>query len=163
LLVFLNFSLNYVNSIKLKNSLILKCCISSTTNDIAIIAKTPIERASTTTLFFYTGNCEFIGKIESPDGTQFKSLCFSNMPEGLNINVIAVGLTNRQIYLYSTWDLTLLRTIQIDIDNPGEIISITFTRDGKRLYALDSNSKVFVFQSLTSSSTVNTNFSFYYE
>lgn len=143
--------------------MIQKCCISTTTNDIAIIARDKSSKTLNSTLFYYTGNCEFIGRVESPDETEFKSLCFSNLPEGLNVNVIALGLNNRQIYLYSTWDLTLLRSIQIDIDNPGEIIGITFTLDGKRLYALDSNSKVFVFQSLTSSSTVNTNFSFYYE
>jgi hypothetical protein len=78
-----------------------------------------------------------------------KSLCFSNANEGTNVNVIAVGLSNGHIYLYSTWDLTLLRKISLNIDNSiGSIISLVYTRDCKRLFVLDSNSRIYVLESL---------------
>ena len=70
---------------------------------------------------------------------------------GLNVNVIAVGLSNGRIRLYSTWDLTLLREISINLSNDpslnnvGCIISLTFTRE--RLYAADTYAKVYILES----------------
>ena len=102
-------------------------------------------------MFYYTGNCEFIGTTEPGDVEnliEMKSLCFSNANEGNSGNVIAVGLSNGLIYLYRTWDLTLMRLISINIDNTiGSIISLVYTRDSRRLYALDSNSRVYVLES----------------
>ena len=73
------------------------------------------------------------------------------MLKGLNVNVIAVGLSNGRIRLYSTWDLTMLREIQIMPSNDpiqnniGCIISLTFTKD--RLYASDTYAKVYILES----------------
>jgi hypothetical protein len=95
-------------------------------------------------LYFYTGNCELIGEKEASndndknENINMKSLCFSNATEGINVNVIAVGLSNGRIRLYSTWDLTLLREIAINFDSSrpvGCIIALTYTNDCKRLYA----------------------------
>ena len=83
-----------------------------------------------------------------------KSLCFSNSNEGNSVNVIAVGLSNGLVYLYSSWDLTLMRIISINLDNNiGSIISLVYTRDCKRLFVLDSNSRIYVLESSNSSNT----------
>ena len=128
--------------------------MSETTNDIAFIS------SSSNKLFYYTGNCEYIGcisRIEPTDknsNIEMKSLCFSNSNEGNSVNVIAVGLSNGLIYLYSTWDLTLMRIIPINLDSSiGSIISLVYTRDCKRLFVLDSNSKIYVLESTGSNNT----------
>lgn len=41
------------------------------------------------------------------------SLCYSTCTEGLAVNAIATGLSNGAIKLWSSWDLTLLRTIKL--------------------------------------------------
>ena len=117
-------------------------CISETTNEIAFTS------LLTNKLFFYTGNCEYIGSVDNQaDAPEMKSLCFSNDDEGLSVNVIAVGLSNGHVRLYSTWDLSLLRDICIDAtDTIGEIICLSYNRDGKRLFVLDSKSTVYVLQ-----------------
>lgn len=90
-------------------------------------------------------------------GAIMKSLCFSNHTEGQNVNVIAVGLSNGHINLYSTWDLTLLRelTIQYTVGEPtnvGCIISLTFTKD--RLYAADTYAKIYILESAYSTASL---------
>lgn len=115
-------------------------------------------------MFFYTGNCEYIGEKDpfsdgqDPNQTVFmKSLCFSNLTEGLNVNVIGVGMSNGRIRLYSTWDLTLLREISISYDSStmiGSIISLTYSRDGKRLYAADTYARVYILESFNSSASL---------
>ena len=118
--------------------------------------------------------------VQQEVSVEMKSVCFSNMPEGLNVNVIAVGLSNGNICLWSTWDLTLLRIITIkppiELAPVSAIISLTYTRDGKRIYALDSNERVYVLETpsmtnsliggLIASTQLQTNqafASFYYE
>ena len=146
--------LSYVNSIEIKNQNIYKISISETTNDIAFIGNTPNR------LYFYTGNLEFIGNKNPNDeknqaeelneNVNMKSLCFSNGTEGQNVNVIAVGMSNGRIRLFSTWDLTLLREIVINYDSNtvvGCIISLAFTKDGKRLYVSDTYARIYILES----------------
>lgn len=135
--------------------------VCETTNDIAFISNNPNR------LNFYTGNCELIGEREAwqdnervgggggelNDNLFMKSLCFSNATEGLNVNVIAVGMSNGKIRLYSTWDLTFLREISINVDAGtliGSIISLTYTKDGKRLYVSDTYARVYILEAANS-------------
>ena len=120
--------------------------MSETTNDIAFIS-------NQNRLFFYTCNCDLINQIdnsenETSENIIMKSLCFSNCTEGQNVNVIAVGLSNGRIRLYSTWDLTLLREITINYENSniGCIISLVYTKDCKRLYASDTYARVYILE-----------------
>lgn len=86
-----------------------------------------------------------------------KSLCFSNCTEGQNVNVIAVGLSNGRIRLYSTWDLSLLRELVINYDssfNVGCIISLTYTKDCKRLYASDTYARVYILEAANSTAAL---------
>ena len=149
--------MRYVTSIQLKNQSIYKVCISETTNDIAFISNSPNK------LNFYTGNGDFIGDKDhlsddqQNENVSMKSLCFSNAPEGLSVNVIAVGLSNGRIRFYSTWDLTLLREIAISYDSStmvGCIISLTFTKDCKRLYVSDTYARVYILESAYSSASI---------
>ena len=92
--------------------------------------------------------------------TTMKSLCFSNQTEGLNVNVIACGLSNGRIRFYSTWDLTLLREISVQPEDSGVgcIISLKFTRD--RLYVSDTYAKIYILESAYSpASLVKSGFS----
>ena len=146
----------------MKNQFVYKVSISETTNDIAFIGNTPNR------LYFYTGNCELIGekdltsdKLELTSNSYnvfMKSLCFSNATEGLNLNVIAVGLSNGKINLYSTWDLTLLREISIYYDantSIGCIISLAYSKDCKRLYASDTYARVYILESCGSAAAMS--------
>ena len=146
------YRLSYVNSIKIQNQSIYKVSISETTNDIAFITAQPNK------LYYYTGNCELIGVREtnSNENVTMKSLCFSNATEGLSVNVIAVGLSNGKINLYSTWDLTLLREIIFSFDstNVGCIISLTYTKDCKRLYVSDTYAKIYILESPNSPTAI---------
>jgi hypothetical protein len=89
-----------------------------------------------------------------------KSLCFSNAAEGLNVNVIAVGLSNGKINLYSTWDLTLLRELSITYDSNtsiGCIISLAYSKDCKRLYVSDTYARVYILEAGNSLAALNKN------
>lgn len=147
--------------------------ISETTNDFAFITTTPNK------LYFFTGNCEKIGERSSSwtsdiddiddnvdngdknekehetikSAPQIKSLCFSNSSEGLNVNVIACGLSNGRIRFYSTWDLSILREFSINYDSQtlvGSVISLTFSCDGRRLYASDTYARVYILEAANS-------------
>jgi hypothetical protein len=156
------FRLSYVNSLQIDNQFIYKVCISETTNDIAFIGNTPNK------LYFYTGNCELIGERdpsfavdsnpEQNENVNMKSLCFSNATEGLSVNVIAVGLSNGRIRLYSTWDLTILREIAINFDSNtvvGCIIALTYTKDCKRLYAADTYARIYIMENGNSQAAIS--------
>ncbi len=135
------------------NASLSRVCISETTNEIAFISP------SVSQLHYYTGNCERIGSVSQParESCEMKSLCFSNEDEGLSVNVIAVGLSNGHIRLYSTWDLTPLREICINVPDIiiGEIICVVYSRDGSRLFALDSKSTVYVLQESSNTAAIN--------
>ena len=132
--------------------------MSETTNDIAFISNQNINNQANR-LFFYTCNCDLINQIDNCDDNSsenilMKSLCFSNCTEGQNVNVIAVGLSNGRIRLYSTWDLTLLREITINHENSniGCIISLVYTKDCKRLYASDTYARVYILEAVINTS-----------
>lgn len=149
-----------MNSIHIPNQYISRVAISETTNDIAFIGTAPNK------LYFYTGNCEKIGEQPSSyssaseveeDATTInevsqgviKSLCFSNASEGLNVNVIACGLSNGRIRLYSTWDLSVLREFAVFYDAQtlvGSIVSLAYSRDSRRLYASDTYARVYILE-----------------
>ncbi len=147
--------MQYVNSIFLKDQYIYRVSLSETTNDIAFIGNSPNK------LYLYTGNCEYIGQKESAEqedqNALMKCLCFSNATEGLNVNVIAVGLSNGRIRLFSSWDLTLLRELTVNFDSftqIGSIVALTYTKDCKRLYVSDTFSRVYVLEACNSQAAI---------
>ncbi len=142
-------TLTFLNSIHTPGQPIYKLALSHTTNDLAFLLNSPNQLA------FYTGNCQLIARTAPDDSTSIKSLCFSNQTEGLNVNVIAAGLSNGRIRLYSTWDLSLLRELDVQFEaasSVGCIISVVFTRD--RLYAADTYAKVYVLESAYSAASL---------
>ena len=171
--------MNYVNSIHIPNQYISKVAISETTNEVAFIGTTPNKlyfytgncekigeqnaSQSIETLTSETSSLSLeettdfsVGSISSQPETNhatLKSLCFSNANEGLNVNVIACGLSNGRVRFYSTWDLSILREFAVYYDAStlvGSIISLAFSRDGRRLYVSDTYARVYVLEAANS-------------
>lgn len=80
--------------------------ISSTLGDIATISTD--HRISKSRLFVTTINDVPIGDIETD---VVHSLCYSNCPEGVSVNVLVTGFANGTIQMWSSWDLTPVRII----------------------------------------------------
>ncbi len=150
--------MQYVNSIFIQEQYIYRVSLSETTNDIAFIGNSPNK------LYLYTGNCEYVGQKEPAEqedqSVLMKCLCFSNATEGLNVNVIAVGLSNGRIRLFSSWDLTLLRELSVHFDTftqVGSIVALTYTKDCKRLYVSDTFSRVYILEACNSQAAMAKN------
>ncbi|XP_038656464.1 lysosomal-trafficking regulator isoform X3 [Scyliorhinus canicula] len=69
------------------------------------------------------------------------SIAFSNQPEGVSVNVIAGGLENGVVRLWSTWDLKPVREITFPKSNQP-IVSLTFSCDGHHLFTANSDGTV---------------------
>lgn len=94
--------------------------ISDTLGDLAIVSyRFEGGKVSSSQLSVFTINGRSVGELHTSDHEPYiTSLCYSTCPEGLSINVIATGLSNGAIKLWSSWDLTLVRKIklhQVDI------------------------------------------------
>ncbi|XP_048586036.1 lysosomal-trafficking regulator isoform X2 [Nematostella vectensis] len=72
-------------------------------------------------------------------------LDFSRAPEGLSVNVIATGLSNGAIRLWSTWDLQHIRDIAPE-HHLHPITAVAFSEDSQRLFALNMHAKLMVWQ-----------------
>ena len=57
----------------------------------------------------HTINGQLISSVETEVAIQ--CLAFSTAPEGRSVNVLAAGLTNGRIKMWSTWDLMPVREI----------------------------------------------------
>lgn len=91
----------------------------------------------------HTVNAVFIGAVNISE--QITAVCFSSAPEGLSVNVIATGLFNGNIRLWSSWDLTPVR----EISSPAltfPIISLTYSLDSQHLYASSSDGVVAIWE-----------------
>lgn len=86
--------------------------ISSTLGDIASIVQT--TEPSVSKLSLHSINAKPLGSITVHDGP-ITAVCFSSAMEGTAVNVVACGLANGTIRLWSTWNLAFVR----DILNPA--------------------------------------------
>lgn len=59
----------------------------------------------------HTINAKYISHITLPE--KILSVCYSSIKEGTGVNVIATGLENGIIRLWSSWDLTLVREFMV--------------------------------------------------
>lgn len=94
-------------------------------------------------LALHTVNAAFVGVVNISE--QITAVCFSTAPEGLSVNVIATGLFNGSIRLWSSWDLTLVREI-ISPALSYPIISLTYSLDSQHLYASSSDGVVAIWE-----------------
>ncbi|XP_052013670.1 lysosomal-trafficking regulator isoform X3 [Apodemus sylvaticus] len=126
----------YVQSLAGHKSPVTAVSASETTGDIATVCA---SAGGGSDLRLWTVNGDLIGHVHCRE--IICSVAFSNQPEGVSINVIAGGLENGIVRLWSTWDLKPVREIAFPKSNKP-IISLTFSCDGHHLYTANSEGTV---------------------
>lgn len=120
--------------------------ISETLGDIAVTYEIPSENTPTSQseLKVFTINARAVGSILSR--RRITALCYSNAPEGVSVNVIATGLDNGVIRLWSSWDLRLVREIINGIKGCGAVIAIAWALDQHHLYAVTEDFTILIWE-----------------
>lgn len=77
-------------------------------------------------------------RIES----EITCLAYTTAPEGVYVNVIASGMKNGRISLWSSWDLSLIRDVVCPHQSPVKVVSLVFSSCSKELYAGYSNKTI---------------------
>uniref|UniRef100_A0A673MIS0 Lysosomal-trafficking regulator-like n=1 Tax=Sinocyclocheilus rhinocerous TaxID=307959 RepID=A0A673MIS0_9TELE len=126
----------YVQSLTGHKSPVNAVSASETTGDIATVCDSV---GGGSDLRLWTINGDLIGHVHCRE--IICSVAFSNQPEGVSVNVIAGGLENGVVRLWSTWDLKPVREITFPKSN-RPIISLTFSCDGHHLYTANSEGTV---------------------
>ncbi|XP_076389629.1 lysosomal-trafficking regulator mauve isoform X1 [Megachile rotundata] len=141
-------SLMYIRSISCdQNYPIRLLSISETLGDIAVtydIVGTRENASSQSELKIFTINARAVGSVLSR--RRITALCYSNAPEGVSVNVIATGLDNGVIRLWSSWDLRLVREIMNGIKGCGAVIAIAWALDQHHLYAVTEDFTVLIWE-----------------
>ncbi|XP_058165487.1 lysosomal-trafficking regulator isoform X2 [Dasypus novemcinctus] len=126
----------YVQSLAGHKSPVMAVSASETTGDIATVCD---SAGGGSDLRLWTVNGDLIGHVHCRE--IICSVAFSNQPEGISINVIAGGLENGIVRLWSTWDLKPVREITFPKSNKP-IVSLTFSCDGHHLFTANSEGTV---------------------
>ncbi|XP_040824116.1 lysosomal-trafficking regulator isoform X2 [Ochotona curzoniae] len=126
----------YVQSLTGHKSPVTAVSASETSGDIATVCD---SAGGGSDLRLWTVNGDLVGHVHCRE--IICSVAFSNQPEGVSINVIAGGLENGIVRLWSTWDLKPVREITFPKSNKP-IISLTFSCDGHHLYTANSDGTV---------------------
>ncbi|XP_063299447.1 lysosomal-trafficking regulator isoform X3 [Pelobates fuscus] len=126
----------YVQSLTGHKSPVTAVSASETTGDIATVCDSV---GGGSDLRLWTVNGDLIGHVHCRE--IICSVAFSNQPEGVSVNVIAGGLENGIVRLWSTWDLKPVREITFPKSNKP-IVSLTFSCDGHHLYTANSEGTV---------------------
>ncbi|XP_033358417.1 lysosomal-trafficking regulator isoform X2 [Bombus vosnesenskii] len=140
-------SLTYIRSIFCEQNYPIRLLsISETLGDIAVTYEIPSENTSTSQseLKVFTINARAVGSILSR--RRITALCYSNAPEGVSVNVIATGLDNGVIRLWSSWDLRLVREIINGIKGCGAVIAIAWALDQHHLYAVTEDFTILIWE-----------------
>ncbi|KYN43656.1 Lysosomal-trafficking regulator [Trachymyrmex septentrionalis] len=142
-------SLTYVRSIVCDQGYAIHLlCISETLGDIAATYDIPKSEDNATNnqseLTVHTINARAVGSILSK--RYITALCYSNAPEGVSVNVIATGLDNGIIRLWSSWDLQLVREISNNVRGCGAIIAVAWSVDQHHLYAVTEDFTVLIWE-----------------
>ncbi|XP_046885311.1 lysosomal-trafficking regulator isoform X3 [Hypomesus transpacificus] len=126
----------YVQSLTGHKSPVTAVSASETSGDIATVCDSV---GGGSDLRLWTVNGDLIGHVHCRE--IICSVTFSNQPEGVSVNVIAGGLENGVVRLWSTWDLKPVREITFPKSNKP-IISLTYSCDGHHLYTANSEGTV---------------------
>ncbi|XP_012593738.1 lysosomal-trafficking regulator isoform X2 [Microcebus murinus] len=126
----------YVQSLAGHKSPVTAVSASETSGDIATVCD---SAGGGSDLRLWTVNGDLVGHVHCRE--IICSVAFSNQPEGISINVIAGGLENGIVRLWSTWDLKPVREITFPKSNKP-IVSLTFSCDGHHLYTANSDGTV---------------------
>ncbi|KAI1732503.1 beige/BEACH domain-containing protein [Ditylenchus destructor] len=114
-------------------------CISKINCDICVV----LQSGFCSRVVLYTVNGKIVGVHE--EKLTVTSLAMTNMQEGTAINCLAIGLQSGVIRLLEMWTMSVIRDIHIP-QYHDPVISIRFTNEGKRLYALFSGLQVLCWQ-----------------
>ncbi|XP_058507212.1 lysosomal-trafficking regulator isoform X4 [Solea solea] len=126
----------YVQSLTGHKSPVTAVSASETSGDIATVCDSV---GGGSDLRLWTVNGDLIGHVHCRE--IICSVAFSNQPEGVSVNVIAGGLENGVVRLWSTWDLKPVREITFS-KSSKPIISLTYSCDGHHLYTANSEGTV---------------------
>ncbi|XP_036893214.1 lysosomal-trafficking regulator isoform X1 [Sturnira hondurensis] len=126
----------YVQTLAGHKSPVTAVSASETTGDIATVCD---SAGGGSDLRLWTVNGDLVGHVHCRE--IICSVAFSNQPEGVSVNVIAGGLENGVVRLWSTWDLKPVREITFPKSNQP-IVSLTFSCDGHHLYTANSEGTV---------------------
>ncbi|XP_059533375.1 lysosomal-trafficking regulator isoform X5 [Myotis daubentonii] len=126
----------YVQTLAGHKSPVTAVSASETTGDIATVCD---SAGGGSDLRLWTVNGDLVGHVHCRE--VICSVAFSNQPEGVSINVIAGGLENGTVRLWSTWDLKPVREITFP-KSSKPIVSLTFSCDGHHLYTANSEGTV---------------------
>ncbi|NXX39556.1 LYST regulator, partial [Tricholaema leucomelas] len=126
----------YVQSLAGHKSPVTAVSASETTGDIATVCDSV---GGGSDLRLWTVNGDLVGHVHCRESVC--SVAFSNQPEGVSVNVIAGGLENGVVRLWSTWDLKPVREITFS-KSAKPIISLTFSCDGHHLFTANSDGNV---------------------
>ncbi|XP_056422915.1 lysosomal-trafficking regulator isoform X3 [Hyla sarda] len=126
----------YVQSLTGHKSPVTAVSASETTGDIATVCDSV---GGGSDLRLWTVNGDLIGHVHCRE--IISCVAFSNQPEGVSVNVVAGGLENGVVRLWSTWDLKPVREITFPKSNKP-IVSLTFSCDGHHLYTANSEGTV---------------------
>ncbi|XP_054654690.1 lysosomal-trafficking regulator isoform X5 [Dunckerocampus dactyliophorus] len=126
----------YVQSLTGHKSPVTAVSASETTGDIATVCDSV---GGGSDLRLWTVNGDLVGHVHCRE--IICSVAFSNQPEGVSVNVIAGGLENGVVRLWSTWDLKPVREITFP-KSCKPIISLTYSCDGHHLYTANSEGTV---------------------
>nr|CAB3263579.1 lysosomal-trafficking regulator-like [Phallusia mammillata] len=123
-------ALCYVRSLTGHSNAVTSLAISQTSGDICTVC--PSSNDSGSHIRLWTIN----GSLVAAQDCKIPVCCvtFSSAPEGRSVNVLAGGLENGCVRLWSSWDLTHVRDVTTQsIHQP--IVSITFSYNSMVLYA----------------------------
>ncbi|XP_011144679.1 lysosomal-trafficking regulator isoform X1 [Harpegnathos saltator] len=143
-------SLTYVRSIVYDQGYAIHLlCVSETLGDIAVVYQIPEAEengvvSNQSELRVYTVNARAVGSVLSR--RRITAICYSNAPEGVSVNVIATGLDNGIIRLWSSWDLQLVREITHNVKGCGAIIAVAWALDQHHLYAATEDSTILIWE-----------------
>ncbi|EDO46742.1 predicted protein, partial [Nematostella vectensis] len=134
--------LSYVRSLTHSNA-VTAVSVSRTSGDIATVSNAESVGEEESDLYLWTVNGRPIAHKTCE--ITINCLDFSRAPEGLSVNVIATGLSNGAIRLWSTWDLQHIRDIAPE-HHLHPITAVAFSEDSQRLFALNMHAKLMVWQ-----------------
>ncbi|XP_068597852.1 lysosomal-trafficking regulator [Brachionichthys hirsutus] len=126
----------YVQSLTGHKNPVTAVSASETTGDIATVCDSV---GGGSDLRLWTVNGDLIGHVHCRE--IICSVAFSNQAEGVSVNVIAGGLENGVVRLWSTWDLKPVREVTFS-KSSKPIISLTYSCDGHHLYTANSEGTV---------------------
>lgn len=85
-------------------------CYEATEN-IEDFVNVAVDMNGKSHLRLHTINAKYIAHVTIPE--KILSICYSSEKEGVGVNVIATGLENGMVRLWSSWDLTLVREFMV--------------------------------------------------